>query len=231
MPELLVKGAGWLALAVILAFLWLVWMNRDKLPKNAPASATARPTPAAPAAGHGTVAHASDHHATEEAEGAPAPAAPHPPAPAGGHGQSSHGGASGALGWLLLAIVLGILALVYVGKKAGFGVIPGVGGSASSSAHVSRIPVSACSVPPADAAVVLAPVDGCSRAFSVPSHSYGCVDPGPSSGLVRGKSWYEGNPEPSTWNNGRTRGNKQCFGSAGSTPVTIRVWTEPQGSS
>lgn len=67
-----------------------------------------------------------DEEDADEAHTLPEPH--HPPAHAGGHGHDSHGGASGALGWLLLAIVLGVLALVNVGKKAGFGVIPGVGG-------------------------------------------------------------------------------------------------------
>lgn len=167
------------------------------------------------------------------AAGAHHPAAAEANAPAAHAKESGHGHMSKGQSFLYWS--LGALVVVCLFFAVAFGMNallgrdgpPGVGGSVARS---SRIPVSACSVPPADAAVVLAPVEGCSRAFPVPSHSYGCVDPGPSSGLVRVKSWYEGNPEPSSWDNGVSRGNQRCFGSVGSTPATVHIWSEPQSS-
>ena len=171
----------------------------------------------------GAEKHGEDGHA--DAPKAPAKKEDH------GHGHMSMG--QTFLYWSLGVLVFVIMCFVFAfGLRVLLGQdpIPGFHGRGSSRpvAHSSRIPASACSVPPADAELVTAPVGACSDSYPVPSHSYGCADPDPSSGLVRVKSWYEGNPEPSNWDNGVSRGNKRCFGAVGSTPVTIHVWTEPQ---
>jgi hypothetical protein len=134
---------------------------------------------------------------------------------------------------LLVCVVL-ILIVAFVAKAVfGQDSSQGTGRSTGARAVVAQsqsIPASACSVPPADAEQVTAPVGACSDAYPIPHKSYACADPGPSSGLVRVKTWREGNPEPSEWDNGVTRGNKRCFGAVGSTPVTIHVWNEPQAA-
>ncbi len=171
----------------------------------------------------GAEKHGEDGHA--DAPKAPAKKDDH------GHGHMSWGQSFLFFSFGVLVIAVGGFGFLY-----GFNALLGQNSSQGTNhagayrpvAHSSRIPASACSVPPADAELVTAPVGACSDAYPVPSHSYGCADPDPSSGLVRVKSWYEGNPEPSNWDSGVSRGNKRCFGAVGSTPVTIHVWTEPQ---